>query len=186
MLNHHIPLEDVNWILTPNKDDPLPSEICTNQALTIGQIAITYKHYLALEDIVKNKYSISVIMEDNISFKGVVPNKLLRYLRELPTGWGCLFDSDLLGLSYLEGPVTHEKIVYPKTNEITSQCHGGSKGANFILISYSAAKLMYENFLPFNNVSDHYYNFLLRKLQIQSFWAEPSNVHKVPRPSTWI
>jgi GR25 family glycosyltransferase involved in LPS biosynthesis len=179
-----IPEEDVTWITSPNKYDPLPYNITTNPRLTNGQIACTYKHYLALKDIVENKHSIAVIMEDNIEFHSSVKKRIEHYLIDLPDTWDCLFDSDICGLHYIEGKVNPFQSVYLKSNEITTQCHGGSRGANFIMIKYEAAKKMYEKFLPFHMVSDHYYNYLLKTLNLNSYWSEPPNVHKLMRPST--
>lgn len=180
-----VPSEKVKWILKPNKDDPLPQSICSSSELTKGQIAVTYKHYLALKDISINRYPLAVIMEDNIRFRKNVPNTLKRYLQDLPNGWGCVFDSDLAQLHYIEGPVSADTSVYLKSNYVTQQCGGGSRGANFIFLNLNAATRMYENFLPFHKVSDHYYNELLRDLDIQAYWSEPPNVHKIPRPSSW-
>ena len=180
-----IPQEQVQWILSPNKGEPIPANICSNDALTQGQVVVTYKHYLALQDIVKKQHPLAVIMEDNICFYSQVPQQINTYLRDLPSGWGCVFDSDILDLHYIEGPTSPGQSVYLKSNEKTRQCDGGSRGANFILINLATATLMYEHFLPFHNVSDHQYNYLLKTLGINSFWAEPPNVHKIPRPSSW-
>ena len=180
-----IPQDQVKWILTPNKGDPLPKDICSNPTLTEGQIVVTYKHYLILKDIVENQYPLAVIMEDNICFYHNVPQRIAQYLAQLPDDWGCVFDGDILGLHYTEGPIRPEKLLYLKSNEKTAQCDGGSRGANFILLNQRTAKLMFEHFLPFVHVSDHQYNHLLKTLNIKSFWAEPPNVHKIPRPSSW-
>lgn len=175
----------VKWVLKPNKDDDLPSGICTNPSLTRGQIAVTFKHFLALRDIADNGHELAVIMEDNILFYNHVPTTINRYLSHLPDDWGILFDSDTCNLHYIEGPVSPQQSVYRKSLEVTEQCNGGSRGANFVLVNHRTAKLLAENFLPFNNVSDYYYNHLLRKFRIPSFWPQPNNVHHIPRPSTW-
>lgn len=179
-----IPRDDVTWITSPNKTDELPKNITTNPNLTRGQIACTYKHYIALKDIVENKHPVAVIMEDNIEFNSDVSRRIKHYLIDLPENWDCLFDSDICDLHYIEGSVSPFQSVYLKSNEVTRQCHGGSRGANFIMIKYEAAKKMYDNFLPFHTVSDHYYNYLLKTLNLNSYWSEPPNVHKILRPST--
>lgn len=176
---------DVSWINQPNKDDPLPEGICSNSSLTLGQVAITYKHYLALQDIVKNKYEVAAIMEDNIEFFANVPEKINVYLKQLPDNWDLLFDSDFFGLRFTESPVNPERIVYKKKNEGTLQCHGASKGAHFYLVRFDAAKKLLLNFLPFDKVSDHFLNDLIRKLDLNTYWADPPNVHKIQRASTW-
>lgn len=175
-----IPAQDVKWILTPNKYDPLPPNICTNTALPRGMVACTYKHYLILKDIVENQYPLAVLMEDNIQFNGDVPSAIQKYLNDMPADWDMVFDSDYCNL---HGESVSS--VYKKSNEITSQCNGSSKGAHFILFNLRSATRLYESFLPFYHCSDHHYNELARKLNLNVYWAEPPNVHKVRRPSTW-
>ena len=183
--HHGIKKEDVTWVLRPNKDDLLPDGICKNPNLTLGQIAVTYKHYLILQDIVNTNTELAVVMEDNIEFLSNAPLMIERYLRELPEDWGCLFDGDIFNWRFIESPVSPQKVVYKKSNEVTSQCDGASKGANFILLNQKSAKLLKENFLPFSYASDHVYNELIRKLNLNVYWAEPPNVHKIERKSTW-
>jgi GR25 family glycosyltransferase involved in LPS biosynthesis len=176
---------DVTWINHPNKDETLPPGISSNPNLTIGQIAITYKHYLALEDIVRKKLPAAVIMEDNIEFLSNVPERLSQYLSQLPEGWDCIFDSDFFGWRFIETPIEPGKFVYKKSNEQTEQCGGATKGAHFFMISNKGAEALLNNFLPFTNVSDHYYNYLAKKLNLNCYWAEPPNIHKIQRESTW-
>ena len=178
--------KNVFWINHPNQDENLPNNICTNKNLTKGQIAITYKHYLALEDIVRNKKQISVVMEDNIEFLDNVPKRLNLYLNQLPMNWDLLGDSDFLGFKYLEADTNADTLVYLKSNSISEQCHGATKGCHFYMITYMAATKLLESFLPFHEVSDHYFNFLIRKYRLNVYWAEPTNVHKVMRKSTWL
>lgn len=179
-----IPSESVTWLTSPNKEDPMPPGICANPFLTLGQISCTYKHYLALNDIVEKGHDLAVIMEDNIEFRSNVPKRLEHYLLDLPANWDCVFDSDLL-FTYIEGPVSPFMSVYPKATHATAQCAGGSKGANFILVNQRSARILRDTFLPFGDVSDHWYNHLLRHSNMNSYWTEPPNVHKIDRPSTW-
>ena len=181
-----IPSHDVVWINYPNQGDKIPDSICSNPNLTLGQIAITYKHYLILEHIVKRKSEVSVIMEDNIEFLSNVPSRLELYFSQLPSTWDLLFDSDFYGLRFIEEPLIENRIIYKKKNEVSDQCHGSSKGCHFFLITLSAAEKLLENFLPFNDVSDQFYNHLIRELNLNVYWAEPPNVHKINRKSTWL
>jgi GR25 family glycosyltransferase involved in LPS biosynthesis len=95
-----IPANTVKWITHPNKNDYIPNGICIKSDLPRGHIACTYKHYLILKDIVENQYPLAVIMEDNIEFRGNVPEALSRYLNDLPANWDCVFDSDYFGMKY--------------------------------------------------------------------------------------
>ena len=193
-----IPESAVTWVTYPNKNDPLP-DVCTDRNLPKGVISCTYKHYLALKDIVEKGYEYAVIMEDNIEFRNNVPNALERYLKDLPADWDCLFDSDFRNLKananitpdisiYKQPYGVHQLVKYMYSDgriEIRDEKRGVSKGAHFIFLTQKAAKQLYDTFLPFNVASDHHYNFVCEKLNLNVYWAEPPNVHKIDRPSTW-
>lgn len=189
--------DKVKWMLSPNKDqitDEIISQfvapgithtcgiaINAQNELSKGKISCTYKHFLCIEDIVKNNYEYGVIMEDNMYLIDDVPKILDIYIQQLNKmypDWDILFDCGWQDppVRYIEQPLIEGQIVYAKTNEITNQCHGGTKCAQFYLINLKCAKKLYENFLPFNNAPDWWMNDLFRKLNIKSFWAEPSNV----------
>jgi len=173
--------DDVTWMIYPNGEDitdDLIKEIVapgltyysngipTNaqQQMSKGLISCTYKHYLSLKDIVENNHEYAVIMEDNI------PERLDLYIKQLNDiypDWDIIFDN--AWRKYEEGEIKEGVYVYPKSNEITNQCHGGAKLAQFYLISLKAAKKLYENYLPFNTSPDWYMNDLFRKLDIKSF-----------------
>jgi GR25 family glycosyltransferase involved in LPS biosynthesis len=182
----------VKWMEHPNKED-ITEELInkvviqepsytsgllvqpSRMILRKGLISCTYKHYLCLKDIIDNNYDYGVIMEDNIYFKENIPELIDKYIYQLKTNyneWDILFDCNWT--NYIEGPTNSELLVYPKTNEITSQCHGGTKAASFYLITKNCAKKLYEHYIPFNNSPDWWMNDLFRKLYIKSFWVEPS------------
>ena len=181
-------LEDVTFINHPNKNE-LTFEIKKiavqkKSKIRDGWISCSYKHYLALENIVNNKIQYSVIMEDNIGdFYENIPKRLNSYLKELPEDWGVVYDSVWGEYSELnEEIVTKNKLLYSKSNNITRNdigkiiSHGGTRAAQFYFLNYETAKLMYENFLPFNHSADMWMNEVLRKQNIKSFWSEPSLV----------
>lgn len=190
-------LNNINWINHPNKneitDELLNSLIIQEPSYTSGIlvqperlkngngkgiVCCTYKHYLCLKDIVENNYDYGVIMEDNICFKGKIPELVLTYIEQLNKNygeWDILFDGSWT--YYMEQPTKPELLVYPKKNEITNQCHGGTKAATFYLLTKSCAKKLMENYIPFNNSPDWWMNDLFRKLNIKSFWVEPTNVY---------
>lgn len=173
-------IENVTWINHPNKNEYIPEDVCINPDLPRGHISCTYKHYLILKDIVEKQHPLAVIMEDNIEFRGNVPDALSRYLRDLPEDWDCVFDSDYWDFKH-KGEITPDISVYKQDNENNS-----SKGAHFIFLTLSAATKLYNNFLPFHEGTDHMYNFLFKKLDMNVYWAEPPNVHKIYRGSTWL
>lgn len=185
----------VKWMLHPNAADLTDAFIAQNTQdgrslypyeskypLRTGQIACTYKHYLALKDIVARSYPYAVVIEDNMGLTANVPALVRRYLRELPAEWSILFDNTLL--EYIEGKTSDDRLVYPKTNKVTAQCRGGSKGAAFYLVSQNTARALKDAFLPIGEVSDHWYNYLFRALNIQTHWIHPPQVYVAPHIST--
>lgn len=190
--NYNIPEEDVCWVLRPNKDEITPEirEQYVQKGTTFscgvpisylkdGYVCVTFKHYLALQDIVKNKHPYAVIMEDDTGgFVESIPERLNKYLSQLPEDWDILFDNNWC--EYIEGETIPEQYVYKKNNAITPQCHGGTKLASFYFLTLKCAEKLYEHYVPFNNAPDWWMNDLFRKLDIQSYWAEPPNVLQNP------
>jgi len=186
--------QQVKWLIHPNKNEikeDLINKIVyqkpcqsndrfvypSRMILRRGMISCTYKHFLALKDIVENGYDYGIIMEDNVLFLDNIPELIKIYIDQLNNyygEWDIVFDSSWT--RYMEGPIEPGLLVYPKSNEITQQCHGGTKAAMFYLLTNSCAKKLYENYLPFYDSPDWYMNDLFRKLDIKSFWVEPPNI----------
>ncbi len=188
-----IPQEDVTWIRHPNKDE-LDEEFLKKYTdssvypLKPGQISCTYKHYLCLKDIVEKELEYAVIIEDNVQFLGTVPDKLDTYINQLNTmypDWDICFDLKYHNFR-IEQQAESNVYVYPKTNEITEQCHGATKCAAFYLIRLKCAKTLLEHYVPFQYAPDFWMNHLFRKLNVKSFWTYPENVEFWPHVSTAI
>ncbi len=183
-----IDMNDVKFINHPNKNELTYKikklAVQKKSNLKDGWISCSFKHYLALKDIVENKYEYAVIMEDNIgAFYENIKHRLEKYLNELPNNWDIIFDSVWFDYSWLgEEEVTKDKLVYKKSNEATFNnegkiiAHGGTRAAQFYFLKYQTAKKMYENYLPFNASADMWLNDVLRKCNLNSFWSEPSLV----------
>ena len=153
-----------------------------------GQISCSFKHYLCLRDIVENNYDYGIIMEDNQFFCNNIPNTVEKYINQLNnlySEWDILFDTKWKSYKDVdEEKVVDEIYVYPKSNEITKYCHGSTRLAQFYIITNKCAKKLYENYIPFNNAPDWWMNDLFRKLNIHSFWSEPSISDVFPHIST--
>lgn len=195
----------VKWVLHPNKE--VFNDITRKQLLiqtsslscgllfppgcpNIGNgiVSCTYKHYLCLRDIIQNNYDYGVIMEDNQFFLNNIPEtveKYLKQLNELYPDWDIMFDSKCTNIQEVdEGVIQEEFFVYQKTNEITKFCHGGTRRAHFYILTKKCAKMLYDHYIPFNNAPDWWMNDLFRKLNIKSFWCEPSICDIYPHAST--
>lgn len=180
--------KEVTFINHPNKNE-LTYEIKKkavqkNSQIRDGWISCSYKHYLALEDIVKNQHKLGVVMEDNIGgFFENIPKRLEKYLDFLDDDWDIIFDSVWGNYKDMnEEEVVSEKLVYKKSNHITKNMngkiisHGSTRAAQFYLINQKAAKILYDNFLPFNHSADMWMNEVIRKTNLNVYWSEPSLV----------
>jgi len=183
-------MEDVTWIERPNKNEITPQ--MSKELFKPGPvhgtpgpwICVTYKHYLALSDMVANSYELAIIMEDNVSITDCdLPETINEWLRQLPEDWDVLFDGNWLsyarlnpaGVPYPNGQIEEYgekirdgKLVYRKGN--TS---GGTRAARFYMLNLDCAKKLHYEYVPFNNIPDHWMNELFRKLDIHSYWSEP-------------
>jgi Glycosyltransferase family 25 (LPS biosynthesis protein) len=197
--------DKVKWILSPNKNeiDGLMRNNLLIQSESIscgmlyppgcpnignGKVSCTYKHFLCLKDIVENNYNYGIIMEDNQFFSGNIHENVVKYvnqLNELYPEWDIIFDTKWKKFQEInEVDVKDGVYVYPKSNEITNYCHGGTRLAQFYIVTNKCAKRLYENYIPFNNAPDWWMNDLFRKLNIKSFWSEPSISDNYPHVST--
>jgi len=181
-------VNDVNFINHPNKDE-LTYEIKEkavqkNANIRDGWISCSYKHYLALENIIEQDNEFGVIMEDNIGgFYENIPNRLEKYLNMMDNDWDIIFDSVWGDYAQMnEEEISQNKLVYRKSNEITKNnegkiiSHGSTRAAQFYLINKKAAKKLYDNFLPFNHSADMWMNEVIRKTNLKVYWSEPSIV----------
>ena len=198
-----INLDDIKWIIKPERNE-ITMEfinkfvaggitktnnryINAQNELSLGVMICSFKHYLALNDIILNNYEYAVIMEDNMRFEGNVPETINKYIEQLNENykdWDIIFDNEWS--HYNEGEVKEGLLVYPKSLEISDKNHGGTRGACFYLLNLGCAKKLYDNYIPFNNAPDWYMNDLFRKLNIKCFWSEPSVVKVWEHISTAI
>jgi GR25 family glycosyltransferase involved in LPS biosynthesis len=198
--------KNVKWILEPNKDnidENFRKQIVIQHESTCcginfspgcphignGTVSCTYKHYLCLKDIVENNYDYGVIMEDNQFFCGDIQHHVNLYITQLnelyTDNWDIIFDTKWLSYKNIEEETVKDGIfVYPKSNEIGKYVHGGTRLAQFYIINNKCAKKLFENYIPFNNAPDWWMNDLFRKLNIKSFWSEPSISDVFPHIST--
>ena len=179
--DNNIDEKDVTWMILPHRDEITQAfkdkVIVPGANMSNGYIACTYKHYMSLMDMIDQNYPLAVVLEDNIgSFDQNVPRCLEKYLEQLPADWDIVFDG-WRDAKYIEGPVTPDKLVYLKSNEVTSQCHGSTKAAQFYMVNLNCAKKLVLHYIPFADVPDKHLNFVFRQLGVKSFWVQPSNLH---------
>jgi GR25 family glycosyltransferase involved in LPS biosynthesis len=186
LIRNGVDLSDVQFINHPNKDELTyqikKRSVQAKSRIKDGWVSVTYKHYLALSDIVENNIQYGVIIEDNVGkFKENIPDRLLKYIDQMDEDWDIIFDSDWISYKHVnEQKVTKTNIVYKKSNQRTLDksgkiiTHGGTKSAQFYMVNLESAKKLKNAYLPFNHAPDMWMNELFRKLNINSYWAEPT------------
>ena len=93
-----VDLDDVTFVNHPNKNELTyqikKKAVQKKSNIKDGWISCSYKHYLALEQIIKNKDELAIIMEDNIGeFFEPIIDRISKYLNELPEDWDVVYDS---------------------------------------------------------------------------------------------
>ena len=173
--------KDVKWVLKPNIQD-LSRGFYDNISTKVkhikpGYICVSYKHYMCLKDIVENENEYSVIIEDNINdvININIPDRLNKYLDEVPEDWDALFDTQWKSYSVVdEEKVVPSKLVYKKNNAWHPNSSGSTRLAQFYILSKKGANKLYENYLPLGGPPDHWMDELFRKLDMNIYWSEPS------------
>lgn len=177
----------VKWMLWPNGTDISlelyrqltvagPSVSCgiPAQPMSPNKVSCTFKHFLCLQDMLESGHDYGVIMEDNQFFCGNIPETVDSYIAELNSrypGWDIVFDSKWK--AYGESPLVPDTRVYPKSNDINKEGHGGTRLAQFYVLTRACAEKLHSHYVPFNHAPDWWMNDLFRKLDIRAFWSEP-------------
>jgi hypothetical protein len=90
-------------------------------------------------------------MEDNQFFCGEIPFHVKLYIKQLNDiypDWDIIFDSKSFNYKNIEESEVKEGIyVYPKSNEITYYGHGGTRLAQFYILTNKCARKLYENYI---------------------------------------
>jgi GR25 family glycosyltransferase involved in LPS biosynthesis len=172
--------KNVTWLEYPNgneiTDEHKNTLVKRDVKMTLGAISCTYKHYLAIKDIVEKGHELAVIMEDNIGgFYKNQSKEIDRWLSELPEDWNIVFDG-WPDMHYYESKTTPDRVVYHKNNQVSPFCAGSTKSAMFYMLNLSTAKKLLTEFIPFDEVPDKIMNEMFRKWNMKSFWVEPCGV----------
>lgn len=142
------------------------------------QVAITLSHFHCLRQIAHSGHW-GLILEDDAILAPGFRAGLERCLDQLPAGWGMLFLGDGCGLHIPESRLRDGVVVYPKERDPTDW---GGDGATRCTDSYvvhpecaaEVIALLDELPRPISQPIDWWLNEVIRHLQIDVFWAEPT------------
>ena len=137
--------------------------------LHVHQLSNALKHYTALEKIVKsegNDEDLNIILEDDILYEGRMCLLLEKLIRTLPTD----FDMMFLGLPTNKEVKNPHEISFQNTVEvfkILPYCDS-------YVVSKSAAKKLYDNFLPIKFLTNIQLSFVVEKLGLKTQLCFPN------------
>lgn len=164
---------DAKWITEFDKEDidydSLKNEYPTlleysnifNRKIRKSEISLCLKHISIFKDVILNNYQNVVVFEDDIILVDDFTNKLSEYMTQLPDDYDVLWIGSCCNL---HAKYENDKNIY-KSN--SSRC------THAYLISNSGCRKMISQLKYLNHPIDWYFNFVISKLQMNNFWAEP-------------
>ena len=125
--------------------------------------SLSLKHAYILKDIFKNQYKASLILEDDVILCNSFVDYCNFFMSQLPDDWDIVWVGSCLNL---HEPSVEGKYVY-KTNR-------GSRCTHAFLVNRSMANKVVNCISDINLPSDHFYNYLIKKFNLNNYWFEPS------------
>jgi len=139
---------------------PMINHPSTN--LTDGEKSLTLKHVWIIRNMYENNYSSVLVLEDDAILCDNFVEKYNQYILELPEFWDIGWVGSCFNLREPQKP----NIYIYKTDR-------GSRCTHAFCISKYLAKKVYEEVLNVNMASDHYYNYLVKKFNLENYWFQP-------------
>jgi GR25 family glycosyltransferase involved in LPS biosynthesis len=125
--------------------------------------SLALKHSFILKDIFKNQYETSLILEDDVTLCDNFVEYCNLFMEQLPTDWDIAWVGSCLNL---HEPKVDGKYVY-KTKR-------GSRCTHAFLVSKSMVDKVIDCVSDINLPSDHFYNYLIDKFNLNNYWFEPA------------
>lgn len=132
--------------------------------LHISDVSLSLKHAYILNKIVEENLSSALIFEDDVWINSDFVEKFNLYKTQLPENWHIFFPGTDFQVSENIIPNKH---IYEKKG------FHSTRGTFCFAVNNVGAKLMNPLFKTIDDPSDWYYNYVIEKLNINNFWAEP-------------
>jgi GR25 family glycosyltransferase involved in LPS biosynthesis len=152
------------WTTDPeswNKKAPVPF-----RQISKGEISLGHKHVEVYKDIVANKHSVTLILEDDVILADDFVALFNRNIEQTPKDWDYIFIGSGCGLRINPNLVIPEKIAYKKD-------HPATKCTDSYCITFSAAKRVLDTIIPFSLPIDFELNYQLERHDMNVYWWEP-------------
>jgi len=153
-----------NWDINEIKSEyPLVFEPnIKGRYLRNSEISLALKHCFIIKDALKYNYNSIMIFEDDVRLIDSFIEDYNSYKNQLPLDWDLFFFGTCCNL-HIHSIIKNINVY--KTN--TSRCcHAYS-------ISNSGLKKIEKKINSINDAIDWYYNYIIPKLNLNTFWSEP-------------
>lgn len=137
-------------------------QINSTNRMTDGEKSLALKHAWIVRDMYENGYSSVLVLEDDAILCDDFVNRFNFYKQQLPSDWDIGWVGSCFNLKEPQRPNTN---VY-KTDR-------GSRCTHAFCLSKLFAQKMQEQFKNISMPSDTYYNYVVKKFQLNNYWFQP-------------
>jgi len=166
-------IHDVTWVTEHTAEEIESEEIKEKYPLIFetrkfdknirpAVISLLLKHCRIIEEIVKNEYASSLIFEDDAILVDDFTSHFNHYASQLPLEWDLLWVGTCCDI--------HARNINEGSN-----IYDGSKSrcCHAYLVSLECAKKIHDDMYRVDTAIDWYFNALIKRHSLKSYWAEP-------------
>lgn len=126
-------------------------------------ISLLLKHCWVIEEMVRQKYTCALILEDDAILVDDFITKFNRYKEQLPEDWDLLWVGTCCDIHALN--IRSNSNIYDGSKSRCTHC---------FLVSLQCAQKIHDDMYRADTAIDWYYNTLIKRHSLRSFWAEPA------------
>jgi GR25 family glycosyltransferase involved in LPS biosynthesis len=141
--------------------------------LSDAEISCTMKHILAIKKL-SEECNIGLILEDDaIPYDGNFLINANLDIGETPNGWSSIFIGNGCGDNFIKSK-SKSKV----SETIYEVNHPATNCAEAYILNKESAKKIYDNILPFQQISDWALSCIFYKLNMKIYWRIPSLLYQ--------
>jgi len=131
-----------------------------------SEFSLAFKHIKIYEDIVKNNYDITLILEDDVLLEDDFVKKFNFQISNTPIDWDFIFIGSGCDLHIDKSELIPEKVAYLKD-------HPSSKCTDSYCVTLDAAKIILKTIIPSTFPIDYELNYQMFYHNLNTYWWEP-------------
>jgi len=143
------------------------------RSLSDAEISCTMKHIIAIKKL-SEECNVGLILEDDaIPYDLDFIDEANKSIYETPEGWSAIFIGNGCGDDFINSK-SKSKI----SNTIYRVSHPATNCAEAYILNKKSAKMLYDNILPFQQISDWILGCLFYKFDMEIYWRIPSLLYQ--------